>query len=141
MSKRLRKLFYITDKKDIREEELENKSLEDLLTEKDSEHDFISINIPIIFSCVWIMISAMLSIKPEIRIQYPKLRFRTFIFIMFTFIRILVILINIVKEHNTISKNIKIYDKEIFKRLEKHEKKKIALLKEIRDNTKYKNKK
>ena len=83
----------------------------------------------------------MLSIKPEIRIQYPKLRFRTFIFIMFTFIRILVILINIVKEHNTISKNIKIYDKEIFKRLEKHEKKKIALLKEIRDNTKYKTKK
>lgn len=52
MFKWIKKFFYITDKKDIREEELENKSLEDLLTEKDSEHDFISINIPIIFSCV-----------------------------------------------------------------------------------------
>lgn len=140
MSKRLRKLFYITDKKDIKEEELENKSLEDLLTEKDSEHDFISINIPIIFSCVWIIISAMLSIRPEIWIQHPKLWSWTFAFLMFIFIRVLVILINIVKEHNTISKNIKIYNKEIFKRLEKHEKEKIALLEEIRDNTKQRTK-
>ena len=80
----------------------------------------------------------MLSIKSEIRMQYPKLRFWTFIFILFTFIRVLVILINIVKEHNTISKNIKIYDKEIFKRLEKHENEKMNLLREIRDNINHK---
>ena len=52
MCKRLKKIFYITDKKDIKKEDLESKSLEDLLSEKDSEHNFISINIPIIFSCV-----------------------------------------------------------------------------------------
>ena len=50
MIKWIKKFFFITNEKVVNEDSLKNKSLEELITLKDEEHDFLSINIPMIIS-------------------------------------------------------------------------------------------
>ena len=145
MIKWIKKFFFITNEKVVNENSLKNKSLEELITLKDEEHDFLSINIPMIISGFWIMISAILSMNPKIWEQYPQVpKCISWILIWFI-IRMYIILRNITKEREIIKQNLKIYDKEIFKRLRQYKKdddeykEKITdILDEIRKNTKSK---
>lgn len=150
MCKRFDKITYKTDKELITIDSLKNKSLEELILEKDEQNSFISIKIPIFISIawmvIWVIFTALTSLNLKIQRQditvlntiitiLKVLFMASYIIIL---LRLLTIITNIIEEQNIVSKNIKIYDWEIFKRLKEYEKEKIALLEEIRDNIKQK---
>ena len=61
MSDRILDFIYkwrpLYNKKPISENDLKNKSLDELILMKESERDFLSINIPIVIGILWIMFS------------------------------------------------------------------------------------
>lgn len=144
------KICMKTDKKEIERNSIKNKSFEELILEKDEQNSFISIKIPIFISIawmvIWVIFTALTSVNLKILRQditvlntiitiLKVLFMASYIIIL---LRLLTIITNIIEEQNIVSKNIKIYDWEIFKRLKEYEKEKIALLEEIRDNIKQK---
>lgn len=148
MCERFRKITYKTDKQVINWDNLKNKTLEELIIEKDEQNNVISIRIPIFISIASIVISVILSalssLKPQIWRQYHdifttvlnRLKIIFGIAYILMFVRILIVIKNILEEQNIISQNIKIYDKEIFERINKEKGKITKILKEITTNTK-----
>lgn len=142
IKKRFKKILYITDKKKINENSLNSKTLEQLINEKNEQHDTISIKFPTIISFAWIIITIILSFKSETWWQlWYILNFVYNILIVvywLIFLRLIIVISNVMNEHEIISKNIKLYDKEIFERFKSENDRITNLLVEIRDNTKQK---
>lgn len=140
MCKRFKKILYITDKKKIDENSLKSKTLDELILEKNEQHDTISIKFPTIISFAWIIITIILSFKWEIWWKYwyiINVIYNTLIVIYWIlFLRLVIVIWNVMKEHEIISKNVKIYDKEILERENKEKNEIKKLLKEIRNTTK-----
>ena len=144
MRKRFKNLFYVTDNIIISEDSLKNKSLEELIIEKDNQHDVISIIFPIVISLAWIIISSILSLKPQAWEQNSKiltdilsiLTIISVIIAILIFIWVVIIVKNIIKEHKAISQNLEIYDKEIFKRLKAYKESDEKFKKEVSDSLK-----
>jgi membrane protein insertase Oxa1/YidC/SpoIIIJ len=116
-----------------------------LIMLKDNEHDYFSINIPIIVSWLWIIISVYTTISSRMHSwTYNKSRSWAYTIISVAFIARLIRFKYVADKNNTIiNNNIKIYNKVIFEKLEEKEKsekeykEKITnLLDEIRKNTK-----
>lgn len=142
IKKRFKKILYITDKKKIDENSLKTKTLEQLIKEKNEQHDTISIKFPTIISFAWIIITIILSFKSGIWWQFWYiLNFVYSVLIIIywlIFLRLIIVISNVMNEHEIISKNIKLYDKEIFERFKSENDRITNLLVEIRDNTKQK---
>ena len=104
-------------KEKLTEEDLKNKSLEELILWKNKEHDFLSINFPVIVSCLWIIMSIILTLNPQIWEKYPYASIYGSLILFWLIILMRIISRIIVDRHEIAEKNTKIYDKEIFKRL------------------------
>ena len=104
-------------KKELTEEDLKNKSLEELILLKDEEHDFLSINIPIIVSCLGIIASVDLTLNPQIWEQYPRAPICVWGMLIIFIILLSLTLRAISKKHKKVKKNLRIYDKVILKKL------------------------
>lgn len=147
MFKKIKNFFFIgyEYKKEVKEKDLINKSLETLIMLKDNEHDYFSVNIPIVVSWLWIIISVYTTISSRMHSwTYNKSRSWGYTIISIAFIVRLIRFCYVADKNNTIiNNNIKIYNEEIFKRLEKKEKSEkkyknevLNCLNNIKNNTK-----
>lgn len=147
MFKKIKNFFFIgyEYKKEVKEKDLINKSLETLIMLKDNEHDYFSVNIPIVVSWLWIIISVYTTISSRMHSwTYNKSRSWAYTIISIAFIVRLIRFCYVADKNNTIiNNNIKIYNEEIFKRLEKKEKSEkeyknevLNCLKDIKNNIK-----
>ena len=147
MFKKIKNFFCIgyEYKKEVKEKDLINKSLETLIMLKDNEHDYFSVNIPIVVSWLWIIISVYTTISSRMHSwTYNKSRSWAYTIISIAFIVRLIRFCYVADKNNTIiNNNIKIYNEEIFKRLEKKEKSEkeyknevLNCLKDIKNNIK-----
>lgn len=108
-------------KNEIKREKLINKSLEELILSRDEQHDYLSINIPVIISCLWVIISIIFAINPQIRDQYPKIAFYWIMITIFTIF--IFITLKITKNKwEQVENNLKIYDKVILEKIEEYKK-------------------
>ncbi len=118
------------------EDSLKDKPLEELITGKNKNHDFLSINFPVIVSCLWIIMSIILTINPQIWEKYPKaptyisLVLFWFIVLMWIFSQILI------NERKIAEDNSKFYDKEIFRRFKEYKESDENFKKEVSDSLK-----
>ena len=108
-------------KNEIKREDLIDKNLEELILSRDEQHDYLSINIPVIISCLWVIISIIFAINPQIRELYPKIVFYLIIIIIFT-IFILITLKITRNRWEQVENNLKIYDKVILEKIEEYKK-------------------
>lgn len=118
------------ERKPVYAKDLKNKSLEELLLLKDSERDFLSLNVPIVLWIFWVIFI-----------------FDDFLWKISFFILFLIALVNLTVAVEEKKENIKIYDKLISKKMqeqkrkeEKHKKEILKYLnnieKELNDNKK-----
>lgn len=126
MWKRFKNFYFIgfNYKKEVKEEDLENKSLKTLIMLKDNEHDYFSVNIPIIISWLWIIISVYTTISSRMHSwTYNKSRSWAYTIISVAFIiRLIRFWYVSNKQNNIINKNITVYNKIIQEKIEKEEK-------------------
>lgn len=108
-------------KNEIKREDLIDKNLEELILSRDEQHDYLSINIPVIISCLWVIISIIFAINPQIRESYPKIVFYWIMIIIFT-IFIFIALKITRNKWEQVENNLKIYDKVILEKIEEYKK-------------------
>lgn len=104
-------------KNEIKREDLIDKNLEELILSRDEQHDYLSINIPVIISCLWVIISIIFAINSQIREPYPKIVFYWIMITIFT-IFIFIALKITRKRWEQVENNLKIYDKVILEKIE-----------------------
>ena len=106
----------------IKEDDLRSKSLEKLILSKNEQHDLIAIYIPIIFSLIWLIASAITWIKPEILEKMPMLWICIMWLLILSMVFVLVIPFIILRKHNIIKHNLKAYDNVILEKLNEYKK-------------------
>lgn len=125
MIKRLKKFYFIgfNYKKEVKEKDLENKSLKTLIMLKDNEHDYFSVNIPIMISWLWIIISVYTTVSSRMHSwKYNIFWSRAYTIISIAFIARLIRFWYVSnKQNNIINKNITVYNKIIQEKLGKEE--------------------
>ena len=108
------KWWPLYNKKPILEDDLKNKSLDELILMKESERDFLSINIPIVIGILWIMFSI-----------------NDVVWKVCMLVILVIFAVNIWAAHEDKKKNIEIYNKIILKKTEEKNKKEEKYRKEI----------
>jgi len=125
MIKRLKNFYFIgfNYKKEVKEKDLENKSLKTLIMLKDNEHDYFSVNIPIIISWLWIIISVYTTVSSRMHSwKYNTFWSRVYTIISIAFIARLIRFKYVAdKQNNIINQNITVYNKIIQEKIEKEE--------------------
>lgn len=123
---RFKNFYYIgfNYKKEVKENDLKNKSLETLIMLKDNERDYFSINVPIIVSWLWIIISVYTTISSRMHSwTYNIFWSWAYSVISIAFIcRLIRFWYVSNKQNNIINKNITVYNKIIQEKIEKEEK-------------------
>jgi len=153
MWQKLKNFFFIwyKYKEKVNEKDLLKKPLKSLMILKDNEHEYYSIFFPTFIAWLSIVISVFTTTYSQFNSWKFTNILALYIFpiVSTLFIYRLIKFFHIVDKTNKITDyNIKVYNKVIMKKLEKEEEsekeykdKKIALLEEIKDNTKSKTKK
>ena len=125
MIKRFKNFYFIgfNYKKEVKEKDLENKTLKTLIMLKDNEHDYFSVNVPIIISWLWIIISVYTTVSSRMHSwKYNIFRSRAYTIVSITFIARLIRFWYVSnKQNNIINKNIAVYNKIIQEMIEKEE--------------------
>lgn len=146
MLRKIIKYFTIWIKNEVKESDLKDKPLQYLIIAKENEHDYYGSKLPIFFTWLWIVVSVYIAVQSKYNsweATNPILA-KIFPWVALLFIIRLIKLLNDLEKNNRITdNNLKVYDKIIEEKIKKEDKankeykdKKIALLEEIRDNTK-----
>lgn len=101
-------------KNSVSEKDLDNKSLNELLLLKESERDYLSLNVPTALAIIWLMFI-----------------FDDFLWKLWFFILLIIVLVNLAIAVEEKKENISIYNKVINKKLKEKESKEEKYKKEI----------